>query len=194
MTTTQPDRDATKSELAVLRLLWSRGPSTIRELTDALYPGGTSSHYATVQKLLDRLFAKKFVSRKSRGRINVFSARVERDELIARRLRNTADQLADGSLTPLLTHLVSTSRLSSADIEALREMVGRFENQKKRFKLLGRCHKGKEIGEVFVSALNPIEECLDLHPEDDLVFGLEKPPGPAHTDHGGPFRLRIIKV
>ena len=46
------------AELAVLQQLWERGPATIRQLTDALYPEGTDAYYATVQKLLERLEAK----------------------------------------------------------------------------------------------------------------------------------------
>ena len=49
----RPRTDVTDAELAVLKELWAEGPSTIRKLADRLYPGGTTSHYATVQKLLD---------------------------------------------------------------------------------------------------------------------------------------------
>ena len=56
-------REVTDTELAVLRLLWKTDDATIRELTDALYPDGGHSHYATVQSLLDRLQAKGFVER-----------------------------------------------------------------------------------------------------------------------------------
>ena len=107
---------ATDTELLVLEVLWDDGPSTIRELTDALYPQGDTAHYATVQKLLERLKAKHFVRRRKQGRGHVYSASVERPELIARRLRETAEQLCGGSLTPLLTHLVQagTRRLEEA--------------------------------------------------------------------------------
>src|SRR5206468_5487882 len=50
--------DVPDAELAVLRELWDKGPESIRQLTDALYPGGSDAHYATVQKLLERLEAK----------------------------------------------------------------------------------------------------------------------------------------
>ena len=47
--------DVPDAELAVLKALWDQGEATIREIADRLYPGGETSHYATVQKLLDRL-------------------------------------------------------------------------------------------------------------------------------------------
>jgi BlaI family penicillinase repressor len=118
-------RDVTDAELEVLRLLWDGGPATIRALTDQLYPQGGASAYATVQKLLERLEGKGHVDRRAEGRHNVFRATVQRDELVARRLRDTADELCDGSLTPLITQLVSAGRLSREELRELRRVVER---------------------------------------------------------------------
>jgi predicted transcriptional regulator len=115
--------DVTEAELGVLEVLWKRGPSTIRELADRLYPRGGVAHYATVQKLLERLESKGHVRRRRGRRANVYSPALDRGELIARRLRETADRLCGGSLTPLLTHLVDRARLSRAELQALRELV-----------------------------------------------------------------------
>jgi BlaI family penicillinase repressor len=122
-------RDVTDAEREVLRVLWEAGPSTIRALADQLYPGGSSSEYATVQKLLERLEDKGHVSHRSEGRQNVFTARVRREELVAQRLRDTADELCDGSLTPLLTTLVSSARLTRAELAELRRLVARLERK-----------------------------------------------------------------
>ena len=116
-------KNVTDTELSVLKILWEEGPSTIRRLTDRLYPDGGNAHYATVQKLLERLEAKGCAGRRQRGRVNVYSAAVDRKELIARRLRETADKLCEGSLTPLLTQLVSSKALSRKDLQTLRELV-----------------------------------------------------------------------
>jgi predicted transcriptional regulator len=110
----------------VLRALWEQGPATIRALADELYPGGSTSEYATVQKLLERLSDKGHVSRRADGRQHVWSAAVRREELVARRLRDTADELCDGSLTPLLTQLVSTARLTREELAELRRLVDRL--------------------------------------------------------------------
>ena len=88
--------NVTEAELDVLKALWVCGASTIRELTDRLYPSGSAAHYSTVQKLLERLMLKRCVERSRRERINVYAATVGRDELIARRLRDTADDLCEG--------------------------------------------------------------------------------------------------
>lgn len=119
--------DVTETELSVLKALWRRGTATIRELTGDLYPGGGTSHYATVQKLLERLTKKGYVNREPRGRVNVFQATIRREELISRRLQATADSLCEGSLTPLLTHLVDATSLTVEDVSALRDLVGRLD-------------------------------------------------------------------
>lgn len=115
--------DVPDAELAVLRVLWDRGAATIRELTDALYPRGTGAHYATVQKLLERLEEKRFVHRDASARAHTFAAVVGREEFIGRRLESVAEKLCDGSMTPLLTHLVRAGRLSADEWQSLKDLV-----------------------------------------------------------------------
>jgi predicted transcriptional regulator len=125
-------QDITDRELAVLQVLWDEGPSTIRRITDALYPSGSVAEYATVQKLLDRLEAKGFVNRAREGAINVFSAILRREDLIGRRLREMAEKLCGGSLTSLLTNLVRTQRLTAKERQELRTLINELDksNQK----------------------------------------------------------------
>ena len=119
--------EITETELAVLRQLRRADDATIRELTDALYPDGGHSHYATVQSLLDRLQAKGFVDREKDGRVNRYRASVTRAELAGRRLRATADALFDGAMAPLLTHLVDNANLQPEEISALRDLVNQLD-------------------------------------------------------------------
>lgn len=125
-------RSITDTEQALLRLLWQNGPSTIRQLTDALYDEHTQGRYATVQSLLDRLEAKDCVERAREGRANVFTATVSRADLVARRLRETADALCDGSLAPLLTHLVRISDPTPEETAALERMIERLDDEPSR--------------------------------------------------------------
>lgn len=119
--------DTTPTELALLRQLWKHGASTIRELTDRLYPEGTHAQYTTVQSLLGRLGKKGMVRRERRGRVNVFAAVATRRELIGRQLRTMADRLCNGSMAPLLSHLVQEVDLSEAELRALEGLVERLD-------------------------------------------------------------------
>jgi predicted transcriptional regulator len=111
--------DVTDTELAILQVLWDRGEATRRQITDALYPGGGESHYATVQNLLGRLERKGFVRHGRDDGVLSFRATVDRDELIRRRLQGLADKLCGGAVAPLVMNLVRSRPLSAGEIEEL---------------------------------------------------------------------------
>jgi BlaI family transcriptional regulator, penicillinase repressor len=113
----------TDAEFAVLEALWDAGPTTIRDLTPRLYPSAAVSNYATVQKLLERLEAKACVARDRTGHAHLFRAVRERGDLIGSHLQQLADKLCDGSMTPVLMHLVQATRLSKSQREVLRQML-----------------------------------------------------------------------
>ena len=125
-------RDVTDTELALLHVLWDRGPATRRQLTDALYPGGGPAHYTTVQKLLQRLEAKGYVRTDRGGGVLTFTATVGREELISRRLRDVAEKLCGGSLTPLLMNLVRARPLTARELRELQELVADLSRQARR--------------------------------------------------------------
>lgn len=123
--------DVTEAEFQVLSHLWEHGPSTTRQVADNLYPEKKGAA-PTVLKLLERLEAKQCVQRDDSGPVLVFSALVARDDLIEHRLNAVADDLCDGSRTPLLMHLVDPDRLSPEEIEMLRQLVEELDGTPKR--------------------------------------------------------------
>jgi BlaI family penicillinase repressor len=124
-------KDVTEAELNLLRVLWQRGRCSIRQLTDALYgEDGGAAQYATVQKQLDRLEAKGFVARDRSLFVHTFTASVDRDELIGRQLRDVADKLCGGSLTPILSHLARHGSLTPRQAQALRELIDAEDKSK----------------------------------------------------------------
>jgi predicted transcriptional regulator len=127
----EPFEDVTGAELAVLQVLWDQGTATIRQLTDVLYPGGTEAHYATVQKLLDRLEEKGHVRRERTGHAHRFRARTDRDTLVTSRLRAVAEKLCGGAMTPLLTHLIRGEGLSARERQDLRALIDDLDRKKK---------------------------------------------------------------
>jgi predicted transcriptional regulator len=122
-------QDVTDAELAVLQVLWSKGPATIRQLTDAIYPDGGTAYYATVQKLLERLEAKGCIRRVRTSGAHFFSARIRQEDLIGRRLQAMAEKLCGGSLTPLLTHLVKAERLTARQRQELRALIDELDQK-----------------------------------------------------------------
>jgi predicted transcriptional regulator len=128
-------QDITDAELDVLQVLWKDGPLAIRRITEALYGDCKTSQYATVQKLLERLESKDCVARDRASNVHVFSATIGRDDLVGRRLQAVAEELCEGSWTPLLTNLVQKTKLSDKDRQMLRQMIedaDRSKNKKER--------------------------------------------------------------
>jgi BlaI family transcriptional regulator, penicillinase repressor len=115
--------NVTDAELRVLQALWDHGPSTIRRLTDRLYPGGGASRYATVQKLLERLEEEGCVARNRAAMTHVFTAALSRETFLGGQLRAVVERLGGDSLAPLLTHLVKSETLREEDRKELRRLL-----------------------------------------------------------------------
>ena len=126
-------QDVTETELAILQVLWDQATASRRQITDVLYPDGGAPQYATVQKLLERLEGKGFV-RHTRGSDGVlsFTATVDREDFISRRLLEMADRLCGGSLTPLLMNLIRAKPLAAAEFQELQKLVRDLSQQKRR--------------------------------------------------------------
>lgn len=131
-------QDVTDAELAVLEVLWQAGSATVRHIAEVLYSGCNASQHATVQKLLERLEGKNCVRRDRGSWPHTFEPVIARDELIVRKLQQTADRLCEGAVQPLLMHLVKAGRLSADDRRSLRELLDQLEKAGKP----GR-HRGK---------------------------------------------------
>ena len=110
-------QDVTGAELNVMKQLWEKKSATVRNLVDVLYPSRTPSDLATVQKLLKRLEAKGFVTRDRSVSPQLMSPKVDCDELIRRRLEQTADVLCDGDLAPLFRNLTKSQRFDNEATE-----------------------------------------------------------------------------
>jgi BlaI family transcriptional regulator, penicillinase repressor len=120
-------RDVTETELEVLEVLWDSGPATVRQVVERVYPGSGPSAPPTVQKLMERLESKGFVTRDRSGEVQRFAAAVDRAAIVNARLRSVAEELCGGSLTSLLIHLMQAESLSKSERKALRALVDEWD-------------------------------------------------------------------
>ncbi len=119
-----------EAELAVLQVLWDRGRLTTRQLTAELYPTQSASDFATVQKLVQRLEAKRLVARDRSSFAHTIGSTIDRNTFAARRLAETARKLAHGSLKPLLAHLVESDELSPDELEEIRKLLNKHRRKR----------------------------------------------------------------
>jgi predicted transcriptional regulator len=116
----------TDAELAVLKVLWRDGPQTARGLTEAIYPGGTESEFASVHSFLQRLERKGLVTRDRRPAVHIFSAAVSQANVVGSELTALADRLGDGSIAPLILHLVEQKRLTKKEAAEIRRILDNY--------------------------------------------------------------------
>ncbi len=120
-------QDVTAAELAILEKLWEHGTASVKDLSQWLYAASTPSDIATVQKLLTRLEAKDCVARDRETWPHLFRALIAREDLISQRLQATADELSDGTLTSLFTHLVQSKKFTAKQRQRLRDMLDQMD-------------------------------------------------------------------
>lgn len=126
----KPPKDVTAAELAILEQLWEHESAAVKDLSQLLYGAATPSDIATVQKLLARLEAKGFVARNRDEWPHQFHATIVREDLISKRLQATADELCDGTMSSLLTHLVQSQQFSTRQRQRLRKLLDEMDSEK----------------------------------------------------------------
>ncbi|HLW67609.1 MAG TPA: BlaI/MecI/CopY family transcriptional regulator [Gemmataceae bacterium] len=125
---TRRQTSISETELDVLKVLWDRGPGTVREIQEALRPLGRRWAYTTVQTLLHRLEGKGFVASDRRAAAHVFCAAVSREQLLQQRLTDLSDQLCSGEVSPLVLALVEGVRFTPEEIEQFRKLLDQLED------------------------------------------------------------------
>ncbi len=125
----KPAKDVTAAELAILEKLWEHGASSIKSLAQWLYGSTAPSDIATVQTLLTRLESKDCVTRNRDSWPHLIEALLDRQTLVNQRLQATADELCDGTISGLLTHLVKSKEFGAKQRQRLRRMLDAMEDE-----------------------------------------------------------------
>lgn len=115
------------AELAVMELLWDQSGLTARSIREALYPDASKAQHGTVQRLLQRLEEKGFVERDKTLTVHLFAPAITREAYASGQLESLTARLTGGSLAPLITHLIEKDRITTDEIQRLRQILK--ENQ-----------------------------------------------------------------
>ena len=118
----------THTELEILRVLWRRGPSTVREVHEEL-AATHPTDYTTVLKLMQIMAEKGLVSRNEERRAHVYEARVAREETQAQLLGDLLDRAFEGSATKLVMQVLSSRRASAEELEQIRSVLDELEGE-----------------------------------------------------------------
>ena len=112
----------TERELAILKVLWDRGPSSVHEVHDAL---DRSVGYTGILKLLQVMTGKRLVRRDEAGRAHLYQAAEPREKTEARLVRRLADGAFGGSTASLVVRALSIKRASPEELRRIRALLDR---------------------------------------------------------------------
>ena len=119
----------TDSELAILRVLWRRGASTVRdvhtELT-ALSPTG----YTTVLKLMQIMTEKGLVVRDESERAHVYTARYTEQKTQRQLVNDLLDRAFGGSATQMVVQALAGKKASAEDLAEIRRLLNELEESR----------------------------------------------------------------
>ena len=118
----------TPAELEILRVLWDRGPSTVREVHETL-ERERATGYTTVLKLLQIMAEKELVTRDETARAHVYAARVPASDTQRQLVRDLLDRAFGGSALKLVMHALSARKASPAEIARIRRMLDEMEGE-----------------------------------------------------------------
>jgi BlaI family transcriptional regulator, penicillinase repressor len=120
----------TKAELDILRVLWTEGPLSVRQvrnLLDRSKPTG----YTSVLKTMQIMTEKGLVERDDTVRPQIYKARYSQDRTQKQMLTDLIQRVYGGSVRALVLHALGTRNLSPADLEAMQKLLDRFERGEK---------------------------------------------------------------
>jgi BlaI family transcriptional regulator, penicillinase repressor len=125
MTTTP---NPTPSELEILHVLWERGPSTVREVHEAL-SAKRPMGYTSVLKLMQIMTAKGTLRRNEEQRAHVYEA-VQPAEKTKRQLAmDVMQRVFDGSASDMMMHALAGQKASKEELEEMRRLLSEYERK-----------------------------------------------------------------
>jgi BlaI family transcriptional regulator, penicillinase repressor len=119
----------TERELDILKVLWERGPSSVREVFELLKRSEDVS-FTTVQTMLQVMFDKALVEREMMGRSLIYTAKVKREEAERVLVGDLLERLFAGSAQQLLARALDVRKASPEELKAIERLISRARKGK----------------------------------------------------------------
>jgi len=126
----QAPQKPTAAELEILRVLWSRGPSTVREVHESLQEK-KSLGYTSVLKFLQIMIAKGTVRRNETHRAHVYEACLPAEQTKRQLAGDMLQRVFEGSASQLMMHALAGRKASPEEIQELRRILDEYERSKR---------------------------------------------------------------
>jgi BlaI family penicillinase repressor len=115
--------DPTKSELEILQVLWEKGPSSVREVTDELNNKIREVQYASILKLMQIMTEKQILARDETNIKHIYRAILEEDSTKKDLLTKFVDTIYKGSASSLMMQLIGSNKADKKELDAIKEIL-----------------------------------------------------------------------
>src|SRR5260221_11532471 len=113
-------RKPTDAELAILAVLWSRGPSTVRQIAEDM---GREAGYTTILKLLQIMTEKRLVVRDEAARTHIYAAALTQDQTQRQLVSDLLERAFDGSAAKLVLQALAAGKTSPEDLAEIKKLL-----------------------------------------------------------------------
>ena len=118
----------TDAELAILRILWERGPSTVREVHRVL-DHIKRTGYTTALKLMQIMTDKGLVTRDESQRTHAYTAKRAAEETQRQLVADLMDRAFGGAAQAMVMRALSVKKASKEELKEIRKLVNQLEKQ-----------------------------------------------------------------
>ena len=116
----------TESELAILGVLWSNGPSTVRQVNDVL-SASRDTGYTTTLKLMQIMAEKGLVTRDERDRSHVYAAKLSQAQTQRQLVTDLVDRAFGGSAAALVLQALSSHQASPEELGEIQRLIDDYK-------------------------------------------------------------------
>ncbi len=120
----------TDAELAILRVLWERGPSTVRQVHERLSRARPTG-YTTTLKLMQIMAEKRLVVRDKTARAHVYTPAAPEEQTLRQVARDLLERAFGGSAEKLVMHALQAKKVSAEELARIRELLDEFQEGKR---------------------------------------------------------------
>ena len=123
-------RHPTELELEILKILWTQGPSSVKQIQEALAQTRELA-YTTITTMLTIMANKRYVRRTRSGTGAVYAAAIAQEAASSNMLQDLVDRVYDGSVPAVMQQLIETSDLDPQELEAIRQLIRRKQKEQR---------------------------------------------------------------
>jgi BlaI family penicillinase repressor len=127
---TRTPQRPTEAELEILRVLWERGPSTVRQVHEAL-ANHRETGYTTTLKLMQIMSEKGLVTRDESARTHVYAARASQESTQRQLVNDLVDRAFGGSAAELVLRALSSHKTSDEELQEIRKLIDEAREERR---------------------------------------------------------------